>query len=470
MRPPSRHRPFIGPLVSLVLVGASLVMGPAAADPAAGGGQLWAKGYNGPGNSADTAYSLAASPDGTRVFVTGQSWASGYDYATIAYASTTGSVLWARRYNGPGNGSDNAKSVSASPDGSRVFVTGGSGGVDTGYDYATIAYDAATGAVLWATRYNGPANGYDVASSLATSPDGSTVFVTGGSDGVGTYGDYATIAYDSTTGAVVWARRYNGPDNGSEVAVSVAASPDGSEVFVTGFRDGGASSFDYATIAYDAATGAVLWAKWYNGPDNDSDYATSLAASADGSTVVVTGYSWASDLYFGYDFATIAYDAATGAVLWARRYNDPDNGYDYATSLAASADGSTVFVTGQSWDADTSTDFATIAYDAATGAVVWARRYNGPGMDSPTSLAASPDGSTVYVTGYSRGLTTTDLFTISYDAATGGMLWATRYSGPDNGGGSANSVAAGPDGSTVFVTGQSWVSGTNDYATVAFEA
>jgi WD40 repeat protein len=164
---------------------------------AAPGARLWVARYSGPGNGDDQAFSVAVSPGGTRVFVTGtsQGATSHYDSATVAYSAATGTRLWARRYNGPGNGDDHAYSVAVSPGGTRVFVTGDSQGAGSGYDYATVAYNAATGTRLWARRYNGPGNSYDVATSLAVSPGGTRVFVTGISVGRATGFDYATVAY-----------------------------------------------------------------------------------------------------------------------------------------------------------------------------------------------------------------------------------------------------------------------------------
>jgi DNA-binding beta-propeller fold protein YncE len=62
------------------------------------------------------------------------------DYATIAYRTATGARRWIGRYNGPGNGDDVAVGLAVSPVGGRVFVTGASQGVRSGYDFATIGY------------------------------------------------------------------------------------------------------------------------------------------------------------------------------------------------------------------------------------------------------------------------------------------------------------------------------------------
>lgn len=60
-------------------------------------------------------------------------------------------------YNGRVNSQDFASSMALSPDGSRVFVTGKSdGGRTTSDDYATVAYSAASGKRLGVSRYNDP--------------------------------------------------------------------------------------------------------------------------------------------------------------------------------------------------------------------------------------------------------------------------------------------------------------------------
>jgi DNA-binding beta-propeller fold protein YncE len=287
---------------------------------------------------------------------------SGADYATVAYNAATGARLWVQRSKGSGHSEfPYAASVAVSPDGGRVYVTGSrDGGSATGLDYATVAYNAGSGARLWVARYNGPASRTDTPNSMAVSPAGRKVYVTGYSDGATSRADYATIAYNAATGARLWVKRYNGPANGYDSANSVVVSPAG-KVYVTGASRGtgpNVENVDYATVAY-SATGTRLWVKRYNGPGNDADFATALAAPGNGK-VYVTGQSGGGSTT-GPDYATIAYDAVTGAQQWVRRYNGPGNGYDSAHSLAARS--GRVFVTGLSRGMTSVLDNATVAYN-----------------------------------------------------------------------------------------------------------
>ena len=84
-----------------------------------------------------------------------------YDYATVAYNAGPAPSGGPSGTTAPGSGgvSRGANAVAVSPNGSTVIVTGSSIGTNDSYDYATVAYNAATGAQRWAKRYDGPGSG-----------------------------------------------------------------------------------------------------------------------------------------------------------------------------------------------------------------------------------------------------------------------------------------------------------------------
>ena len=455
---------------SVVVAAAGAALPAGAAIGASDVGEAWVARYNGTPTGTDQANSVAVSLDETRVFTTGRSagTGSGYDYATVAHSAATGASLWLQRYNGTANGTDEANAVVVSPNGARVFVTGYSDGTTSDYDYATAAYDAASGAPLWVKRYNGLGNQEDYATSVVVSPDSSRVFVTGYSFGGAIGYDFATVAYDAATGTPLWTRRYDGTAHSTDEANAIATSPDGTKVYVTGYANMSGSGYDYVTQAYDAATGSPLWGKTYNGPGNSSDYAYDLAVSPDGSKVFVTGQS--AGIASDYDYATVALNAATGSSLWFRRYNGPDNDADYGQSIAASPDGAKVYVTGYSDGGASGYDYATLAYVAATGSPVWGQRFNGPGNSSDYAfgVGVTPDGIYVYATGYApSGASGIDYATLAYNAVNGGLVGLRRYNGPANGSDYGRAIAVGAV--RAYVTGESYGGAKgDDYATVAY--
>jgi uncharacterized delta-60 repeat protein len=411
--------------------------------------EQWVRTYNGPKNGLDQFTAIAVDGQGN-VYVTGESYGIGKDYATLKY-SNTGTRLWGKRYNGPGNQDDEPVGIGVDGQG-NVYVAGSSWGGRTinrtGYDFATVKYSPG-GEQLWVRRYNGPGNGTDRAYAMAVDSQGN-IYVTGGSEGSGTDSDFATIKYNSN-GDELWVRRYNGPANSWDTAYGLAVDSQGN-VYVTGESYGDGTSGDYATIKY-SPEGDELWVRRYNGPANDTDVGQFIAFDSQGNAYV-TGTSIGSGSDF--DFATIKY-SPEGDELWVRRYNSLANKSDYPRGIAVDGKGN-VYVTGGSLGKGGTRDYATVKYNSA-GQRLWVRRYNGPGRgeDQPNAIALDKQGN-VYVTGYSQGAgTSEDWATIKYSPA-GAIVWEQRYNGPASSYDLAFAMAVGNNGN-VFVTGSTLSSG-----------
>jgi hypothetical protein len=427
--------------------------------------ESWSVRYNGPGSSTDKSNAIAVDHPGN-VFVTGTSPSVGFgteDYVTIKYDSA-GIEQWVSRYNGTGSSVDNAYAIAIDKEG-YIYVTGGSTGSVSGFDFLTIKYSSG-GDTIWTRRYNGPRNAKDVAYAIAIDDSGN-IYVAGESEGStsthGIFEDYAIIKY-SPDGETIWIARYNGPAGDYDKANSIDVDTIGN-VYVTGVSDGGSTGsgsphFDFATIKYNNV-GTLQWIRRHNGTENALDEAKVVKLDHSGN-VVVTGsskYSGSSDDYF-----TIKY-SPTGDTLWLSRYNGTGSNSDIANSLVVDKPGNT-FVTGKSYGGSSNDyDIVTIKYNSA-GDSVWVRRFNGEAsyIDEGVGLSVDESGN-VYVAGHSSGITTAfDYTTIKYSDS-GAEEWIIKYT---------NSASAGSDEhltgmyldefSNIYVTGISAL----DYATVKY--
>jgi outer membrane protein assembly factor BamB len=462
---------FLGvALAAAIPANAAVTRSVAVHSAATPGTQLWVKRYQGSSDNEATATSVALSPNGGMAFVTGGTLqGSTEDWTTIAYNTATGAQLWVKNFAtpvSPAAPASSAEAIAISPNGEDVYVTGRAliGG-NTEY-FATIAYNATTGAQLWLKRYNPDIDSPSVGTSVVVSPNGKDVYVTGHSAGT-----YATIAYNAVTGAQLWAKRAAGYGSNASSVVS----PNGKEVLVSEGRTSGSSNDGYyVTSSYNATTGALLWTKSYTGKEGpkggSSGAAHAIAISKNGGTVFVTGVFYTEAGTASY--VTIAYTVANGAQRWVKLNASPigSSTADGANSIAVNPNGKEVYVTGDIDHPGAATEDATYAYNAVTGAQLWLKiYYPDPNLESDSksnAVAVSPDGTKVYIAGFSVGGEYAT--TIAYNAATGMPLWAESYRSSTDTTDLADVMAVSHVTGRVFVVGSGESFDSSYYLTIAY--
>lgn len=416
--------------------------------------QEWVRKYNGPGADVDAALKIVSDVSGN-VYATGFSTGtgSGHDYTTIKYNSA-GVLQWTARYNGPGNGLDEASDVAVDAAG-NVYVTGKSaaGSSEYTYDYATIKYSS-SGTELWVARYNSPVNGQDAPFAIALDAQGN-IYVTGQSGHPALDSDIGTVKYNSN-GVLQWAREYDFTgnwDTGNDICVDELEN-----VYVTGFHstNWGTAYLDFVTVKYNSQ-GTQQWTATYNGTGNNSDAAVSIGLDAAGN-IYIAGYSTGTV----YDLVTIKYNPA-GASQWTKIYSSASPSIDVPTDMKVDPAGN-VYICGA-----ISFDYGTLKYNA-NGDQQWITRYNFNGnFDFAGSIAIDGSGN-AYVTGVSahgQGEITNDFATVKYNTA-GVQQWVQRYDGPAGGWDEGNGIALDNLGN-VYVTGFSNEnSGADDITTIKY--
>jgi sugar lactone lactonase YvrE len=292
----------------------------------------------------------------------------------------------------------------------------------------------------WVARYNGPENGRDIATALAVDSAGN-VYVTGSS---------GTIKY-APDGNETWVVSNNGL--GIYFGPSALEVDSAGNVYVIGFFYDSDNNNDYCTVKYDL-NGNEMWVARYNSSGIEQDDAKALSVDSAGN-VYVTGFSQGGS-------ATVKYDP-DGNELWVTR----DNGLN-ANAIVVDKDGN-VYVTGSSSGSNGWNDYSTVKYDT-DGQELWVARYNGLAnfADWANDLAVDKDGN-VYVTGGSDYSGSGGNYaTVKYDPD-GHELWVVRYNGPSNKWEGATALEVDSAGN-VYVTGSSWGRGTyEDYATVKYD-
>lgn len=237
------------------------------------GALLWSQGDSTGGGYA-IASSLALSPDGTDVTVSG-SVSGGALWITAVYNTTTGERRWHVAA---------AEGIAARDvvvDATRVYVTGqGNEGIN-GF-LTVVAYDRATGARLWRTDAN-PETCCAIGLRIALAPDGSLVVA--GHTATGGYFDWWIVAMENS-GTVRWQAVRDAALSGDEFPAAVFVLDDGTTV-VSGaggpvIRDILGNQYMQGVTAGYSSNGTLLW-------EGISKLATVWAAALPNDDVCATG-------------------------------------------------------------------------------------------------------------------------------------------------------------------------------------
>lgn len=218
--------------------------------------------------------------------------------------SPFGTLLWSQS-DSTGNGYAIASSLALSPDGAQVAVTGS---VSAGATWITAVYDTSTGVRSWQVAAPEGTAARDVVV------DSARVYVTGqGVTGGGTPAIayfMTVVGYDRVTGSRLWRTDKKPLDSYEAAGLWMASAPDGS-VVATGQAARG--FLDWYTVNFDT-TGAVRWEAVRDGGLNTDEIPRSVLVLSDGTTVV-TGPG-GPNLPGGYIQGVTAGYSRNGTLLW----------------------------------------------------------------------------------------------------------------------------------------------------------
>ncbi len=304
-----------------------------------------------------------------------------------------------------------------------VFATGYTSSASGGQDIYTAKYHPVTGALLWAKTFNGAANLNDQGAAIAVDSSGNVV-ITGYTTKTATDADVYVAKYASADGTLLWQKTYAGAGNGLDAGVSVAVDAS-DNVAVAGYGFGATGGMDFFAARYSSDGSTTYFERLIDGGSNRTDSASSVAVNSAGD-LAVAGYirNAANNM----DFKVMKLDATAGTTLWQYTFNGSSNTDDGAYAVAFNA-ADEVIATG--YARAFNYDLYTVKL-SGSGVLVWQRQWNGPFDSSDTAYQLAIDSnSDVIVGGTSyRAASVQDGYVVKYSGVDGSIVWDRRFNGP----------------------------------------
>lgn len=399
----------------------------------------WTKTFHGLGAAFDAAEDVVMTKGGVTYVAGTIGNAAGADASLTKLVNGVSAWPAPKTYDSPYHSVDTATKVALGP-GGTVYTAGRSIGANGMFDILVVKWSS-SGAVKWAKRYDGPSHSQDIASAMVVDSAGN---VTVGGYSLGATGaDWVVVSW-SSTGAKRWTSRYSASSPHEIVPMDMVVAGDRS-VYASGIS-AIPPAVSAMTVKY-SPSGVKLWKKAYQGPAGLGALAWGAVARPGGGVYVcgsaISGGTGADGLVMGY---------TAGGV---RDVFALDTGPGGATSqsfvdLAVTSTGKVVAVGSSTAGGNEDLHAATYTVD---GTIAGQATLPGAWDDEFTAVAADAFGG-YYATGsYHTAVNKTAIFTARGSVLTGGggfwSLWAPAFVSDDN---EPNAIAV--RGTTAVVVGE----------------
>lgn len=335
------------------------------------------------------------------IFITGQIHNGTFNKFLLLKYDNDGSLQWSKILQSASNQLTLNSGIVLGNSG-NIYVTGNA--ISANYDIFTIKYNG-SGDTLWTRMYNGTSNTHDYVNAIAMDAS-ENIYFTGIVNG--TYGDAATVKYDSS-GAFKWIKTFAGSngwaDEGKDLSLDNAGN-----IYVTGYSEFSVGQ-KFLTLKYNS-NGDNLWTKEYD--FNPTDYESAVAISIDNQGNVIAagncGYTTVSD------FAAIKYDSS-GNRIWSRFFKGSEISTDAVNSIGNDKNGN-IYAIGKVRTSGNGDNILLIKYNQA-GVLKWV--YNRGGVNEDVEDAGNAvctdESGFVYLTGtMHNGSQKRDVFTMKLDS------------------------------------------------------
>ena len=393
--------------------------------------------------------------------------------STTTSSSSTTSTLssWTKLL-----GTDTVEStygIITSPDGNYIYITGyvtstlDDNNFYGGRDILIAKYDV-NGNKQW-VRLLGTTD-YDGGLDVIVSPDGNYIYLTGFVGGPLDDNSFAGISdiviakYDSS-GNKQWTKLLG--STGSDAGLGIRVSPDGNFVYVAGWASGNIDSatasgeFDAFIAKYDS-NGNKQWVKLLGTPTTDGAYEVLVFGTSLYLVGVTEGDLNGSSNNGGLDVFIAKYNT-DGDKQWVKLFGSPTD--DEAYAMAISPNGTSLYITGLTkGDLDGNTnngddDIFIARYDT-NGNKIWIRQLGTPDIDQAYDLAVSPNDDYIYVTGYTKDdldEQTNHGYSDAFIAKydiNGNKQWVKLFGSATND--EAHAITVSPDAASLYITGETY--------------